>query len=550
MRTRTEPDPGGPVDVVIIAGDMPIEVLGKDIRDRSRLIVDGSQASLAFLQAYFRSGRDAAAARAALAEDRLPFLSLNGPYLGQFLEDRGFRVRVIPIFSLYQQELLEALAAGPRAVVISTTFLPFARQIDALASFVKAHCPTTTVIAGGIQVWKAYRHRELLQSGAITPELRDAVCEHNHLMDEARPSPVDLFIVSPSGEHSLARVLETLRGGGDPRACPNVAAFDGGRWRIAPLVDDPPADVRVDWGRLLTGAQRTYVPVQAGLGCGFRCAFCDFCGLRPARVRDAASVVAELRTIPPGPDGLRRVYFTDDNLFGTRARARDVLRALVAAELRLRWRGLIRVDLVDDEIADLLARSGCLEVLLGIESGDPDLLLRMNKRTTPEQILGGLERLTRAGIHTKSTFMVGFPGETEASVQRTVDLLNAYPTEGTALHRYLFFTFAVLPLSAAASPEARRATGLEGYGFRWRHATMDSGTAARLMEGLPARLKDELCPSYALEIPELDGCSAQDLQRAVVLRNRLARLRRDGADDAGQAPLWGELAGSLAGVLR
>ena len=528
---------------------MPMEVLGKEIRDRSRLYVDGSQASFPFLRAYFQAGRDAEAARAALRRDRLPFVSLNGPYLGQFLEDRGFRVAVIPLFSLYKSELIAALASGPRAVIISTTFLPFAKQIDALAGFVKQHCPSTTVIAGGIQVWKAYRHRELLRIGAITPDIRDAVCEHNVLMDETRPSPVDLFIVSPAGEHTLARVLDALRQGGDPRGCANVAWFGEGRWRVNPLVDEPPSDVRVNWQRFLQEPARVYIPVQAGLGCGFRCTFCDFCGLRPVRVRGPASIVSEIRSIPPCPDGLRRVYFTDDNLFGTRSRARDVLRALIDADVRLRWRGLVRVDTVDEEIAELLARSGCLEVLLGIESGDPELLRRMRKRIRPEQILAGLQQLTRAGINTKSTFLVGFPGETEASVDRTVELLNAYPTtDGHVLHRYLFFTFAVLPLSAAASPEARRETALEGYGFHWRHATMDSVTASRLMEGLHERLKDDLCPSYVQELPELEGRSAYDLQQAVVLRNRLARLRRNGARDAEQEPLWAALAGAIAGV--
>ncbi len=536
---------GDTVDVVIIAGDTPQEVLGKEVRDRSRLVIDGAQASFPFLRAYFRAGRDAAAARRALAEGDLPFLSLNGPYLTQFLEADGLRVRLISLFTAQRDELLEALAAGPRAVVISTTFLPFAKQIDAIAGFVKQHCPATTVIAGGIQVWKAYQHLRLAKTGAIAPDIRAAVAEHNYLMDDTRPSPVDLFIVSASGEHTLARVLDTLRAGGDPRPLPNVAAFVDGRWRLGEIEEEPASDVQVDWGRFLGRPTRTYVPVQAGLGCRFGCTFCDFCGLRPVRARGATAVVDEIRTIPPGPDGLRRVYFTDDNLFGTRARAREVLGALIAAGLRVRWRGLARVDIVDRAVAEQMAESGCLEVLLGIESGDPELLRRMRKRTTPERILGGLEHLTRAGIHTKSTFMVGFPGETDASIGRTVDLLNAYPVGENVLHRYLFFTFAVLPLSQVASPEARREYHLDGYGFHWRHDTMDAATAARQMDGLPERLREDLCPSYVLEIPELEGVSAADLRRAVVVRNRLARLQRAPGDPRAEAALWAELESTL-----
>jgi p-methyltransferase len=508
---------------VIIAADQPLEVLGKEYRDRVRLRVDGVPATLEFLRHYFRLGRDAARAQAALESEGLPFLSLNGPYLCQYLEARGFSTRLIRVLTTARSEFLELLSERPRAVVISTTFLPFAAQIEELARLVKAHAPETALVAGGVQVWKSYRHKQLLDAGLIAPDIRAQVCEHNFLMDPARPSCLDALIVNPRGEATLAKFLSALRDGGDWRRLENVAWFDGGQCKTNPVKEEPEGEVQVDWSAVAPAPERTYYPVQAGHGCSLRCAFCDFCGLFPKqKLRAPESVIRGLRTIPEA-GGVRRVYFTDDNLFATRRRVTDVCQAIVRSGLKLRWRGMFHIGIVDEAIAEVLARSGCLEVLLGIESGDAEILRRMNKRITPERILRGLELLARHGIHTKSTFIVGFPGENERTLRNTVDLLNAYPTSGPGAHRYLFFTFAVLPLAQVAGPESRARYKLEGYGYHWRHETMDSEEAGRRLAAVQEAIKPELSPSYVLEVPELPGLNGADVQRIYCLRNLLAR---------------------------
>ncbi len=206
--------------------------------------------------------------------------------------------------------------------------------------------------------------------------------------------------------------------------------------------------------------------------------------------------------------------------------------------MRLRWRGMFRVNVVDTEIAELLARSGCVEVMLGIESGDPDVLANMNKRITPERILAAAHALDAAGISTKSFYLVGFPGETPATVDNTVALINAWPTAGPAVHRYMIFTFAPLPLAAVASPAARSRWGLEGYGFRWRHATMDWEQAEAQLPRMFAAIKPELSPSYSLEVPEVPGLDIAAIKRIYRLRNDLAVLPDA---DPGALALWDEL---------
>jgi p-methyltransferase len=316
-------------------------------------------------------------------------------------------------------------------------------------------------------------------------------------------------------------------------------------------VDDPAGVAALDWGAVGELPAGVFVPVQAGQGCHCRCRFCDFACLQQARARSIESLIAEIRSIPPR-GGLRRVYFTDDNLFATRARARVMFDAIRRSGMRLRWRGLVRIDLVDDEIADLMAESGCLEVLLGIESGDAGMLRAMRKGGTPEGILRGVERLAARGINTKSTFIVGYPGETDRSIAHTVDLLNAFPVGGRAVHRYTLFTFAVLPLSDVAGREERARWGLEGYGFRWRHRTMTSEESAAHMLAMHDRIREELSPSYVGDVPEWRGVDRAALRRVFLARNRLARLRR-GLPVGGrldEAGLWNQIERAFCTVLH
>ncbi len=528
------------LDAIIIGGDIPDEYLGKDVREKVRLTVDGYPASFRFLQEYFANGGKADRAQAEIAKEGVPFVSLNGPYLQAFLHEHGLAVGLVPLLTPDKARFAELARQHPRAVVISTTFLPFARHIDQLAAAVKEVLPDAVVIAGGIQVWKSYQHKLMFDHGTMDEEIRDAVSEHNFFTN-TRPTAVDLFVVSANGEGTLATVLECLRAGRDCTAVPNLAYQRGGQWHFTPQAEEPWREVKVDWSDCHLPDGRIYLPVQAGEGCGFNCAFCDFRGLRGRRRRAAESVIAEIRTMP-AVDGTRRVYFTDDNLFASRKRARDFCRALIDSGMRLQWRGMVRVAIIDDELAELMAASGCLEVLLGIESGDPGLLQAMGKNSSPEDILHGVSCLNGAGISTKSTFIVGFPGETETTLRHTLELLNAYPTNGPALHRYLFFRFGVLPLSQVASPESRQRYNLRGYGYHWTHSTMTSADAVAHMATLHDRLKVELSPNYVLEVPELPGMGIEQLKRVVVARNHLARLARGLEAPAEEEQLWQQLA--------
>ncbi len=512
------------LDAVIIGGDLPKEFLGRQVREQMRLSVDGTAASFPYLRALARHDGRSEAAYGELTSKGLPFVSINAPYLHQFLEAEGLSVATIPILTGHEQQLAQALARAPRAIIISTTFLPLREHIDKLAAKLKQLAPDALIVAGGIQVWKSYQHRDLAASGQLPADLIDRVGAHSYFMTEPAATPIDLFVVSPSGERTLAALLHDLQHDRDPRPRANIAYAADGQWHIGSIEPEADREVRVDWSR--PPLPDTFIPVQAGQGCGFDCHFCDFRGLRPLKLRDVDSIIAEIRTIPEC-HGARQLYFTDDNLLAYPTRTLELCQALIDSGLRIRWRGMARVSAITAASAALMARSGCIELLLGVESGDAAMLTRMGKSTTPAAILDGINLLDQAGISTKSTFIVGYPGETADSVANTVALINAYPTGPHAIHRYLIFRFGVLPLAAVSRPAQRARYGLTGYGFEWAHDTMDATEAETWLAWMHEQISLEHCPSYPLEVPFLDDVPIAALSRAVRLRNELAQLCRD-----------------------
>lgn len=531
------------LDAVIIATDLYREVPGADIRDRIRLTVEGQPATMEFLLHYFRAGRNPGKAREKLLRERLQRipLPLNGPYLQQYLGRRGLETRVVPFFSHQKEELIELLRQRPAAVVISTTFFPFAPQTEAVAAFVREYAPDAVRIAGGIQIWKSHRTRLLLDQGRIPTGIRERVSRDHFFLDPSRPSALNVLVVSDRGEDTLAGLLRRIREGKDYRDLDNLACFQDGRWNLNPLKSEPHEflDEALDWRQLPPEFTREEVPVHVGTGCPYRCAFCDFCTLRPVRRRSMASLLEELRSIPV-IGGVRQVFFTDDNLFFSAAQLEEFCAAIREADLDLRWRAFVRADTVKEKTAARLRDSGCRECLLGVESGDREMLARMNKKATPEDVLHAVTWLNRVGINTQSTFLVGFPGETAGSVQNTIDLLNSYPTDGPGLHVYYPFFLLLAPLAAVSTPESRARYRLEGYLDEWSHETMNSEEARQEVLRICDSVKMELSPIYHGEriVPWL---SVQEQKRVFVLRTRINRLQRGLVPPEPEEPLWNEL---------
>ncbi len=167
--------------------------------------------------------------------------------------------------------------------------------------------------------------------------------------------------------------------------------------------------------------QLDYISSQ---GCNFRCAFCSdpfvygrkWVGLEPASI---VRMLKELWQKYRFDD----VNFQDETFFTKRARVEAMARAIVDSEMEFTWAATMRADQgkrLPDDVWQLCKESGMRRLLVGVESGDPELLKRIKKDVTLEKILHTAERMRELDIAGIFPFIVGFPDESDASVDATI----------------------------------------------------------------------------------------------------------------------------------
>jgi radical SAM superfamily enzyme YgiQ (UPF0313 family) len=167
--------------------------------------------------------------------------------------------------------------------------------------------------------------------------------------------------------------------------------------------------------------------LQATRGCPFSCTFCTVPDLNPGfRVRPIDDVIRDVaRTRFPLYWQDKVVWFWDDNLLVKRAWAKDLLREL--AGLGKWWLTQASIDIVKDrELLDLMERSGCIGIFLGIESLDDADLRSVHKRQNKAaEYADAIARLHERGICVMAGFISGFDDQTPEAIAATADRLNA-----------------------------------------------------------------------------------------------------------------------------
>ncbi|MBK6692751.1 MAG: B12-binding domain-containing radical SAM protein [Myxococcales bacterium] len=250
--------------------------------------------------------------------------------------------------------------------------------------------------------------------------------------------------------------------------------------------------------------------LQATRGCPFSCRFCTVPDLNPGfRVRPIDDVLRDLSTAPEdAPWHERLAWFWDDNLLVKRRWAKELLGAMRG--LGREWLTQASIDIThDDELLDLMERSGCIGIFLGIESLDAVNLESVDKRQNHvNEYARAIQKLHDRGIAVMAGFISGFDAQTEASIADTADRLNAIgvdvpflsimtPFRGTPLYddllrsdrilrdrdwgHYNGYNVAFRP--ARMSPEAL----LGAHRAMWRRAFSPSLVAERLARAAKLR---------------------------------------------------------------
>ncbi|HEU4712561.1 MAG TPA: radical SAM protein [Pyrinomonadaceae bacterium] len=159
--------------------------------------------------------------------------------------------------------------------------------------------------------------------------------------------------------------------------------------------------------------------METSRGCYGACKFCSS-RLTKFRVKSVDRVIAEMEFILSL--GFREIHLVDDMFTADIKRVKKICQAIIDSRLDISWypRGGIRVDHVDQEMFHMMKRAGVWSVAYGIESGNQQILDNIEKRITLDQIRHAIRLAKNAGLSVDGYFMLGHPGETEATIKDTI----------------------------------------------------------------------------------------------------------------------------------
>ena len=309
--------------------------------------------------------------------------------------------------------MVEGHAAGPDPVrLIALTVMPGPQLVSAVPlsrAFKRLH-PDIPIVWGG-------------NFGSLYPA-------------PVLNAPYVDWLIRGQGEQTFLDLLQVLEGSLDPKGVPGLAfrEIDGSHWLgpermwVGPAeLPDPPYR-KIDVGEYLhpTFLGRRSGVYQASIGCPYSCNFCGVISVlgRREKIQPPERTAAHLDTLVRS-HGMDSVHFYDNNFFLNEAHAREIETAFMP--LGLNWWCEARVDALarfSDSTWQLLKSAGLKMVFCGAESGSDDVLAKMSKGITTDQIADVAGKTRQHGIIPEFSFVFGDPDEPEREIENTLGFIR------------------------------------------------------------------------------------------------------------------------------
>ncbi len=307
--------------------------------------------------------------------------------------------------------------------------VPAATEIVAIACLFSTLWPLTCMIAEAVRA----RFPEVLV--VLEGEHGTAVPEH-----VLRNSAVDVVVLG-EGEETFVALCRAYREGSALGEVAGLALLEEGRFVNTGLsprqrqVDDIPLP---DWDSFpiaeyiarhqINGVNMgRSISLLATRGCPYECTFCSNPNMWTKRyiARDPMSVVDEME-LYVGKYQVVNFDFQDLTAIVKRSWAIEFCNELIRRDLDITWQmpSGTRCEVFDEEVADLLYRSGCRVLAFAPESGAPEMLEKVKKQVDLERLVKAAEITVKRGLKLSCFIVIGFPEETPATLGKTMKLIR------------------------------------------------------------------------------------------------------------------------------
>lgn len=261
---------------------------------------------------------------------------------------------------------------------------------------------------------------------------------------------VDVVVVG-EGEETMAALLAS--GGDRLTEIPGLVFRDGGAARFTGYREQG-----IDLDRLpfpayekLAGYPQSYqLPIFnypkapnssciSSRGCPYACSYCDRSVFRRTFRYNSPEYLYEHLRYLRERFGVRHVNFYDDQFTFNRKRVEEFCRRMIDRPLGMTFNCAVRAEHVDFDLLRDMKAAGCWMASLGIETGDQALLARHRQNADLDMLADRIRLIKRAGIRVKGLLMMGLPGETEASIRKSMDYVFSLPIDDFNLAKFTPF---------------------------------------------------------------------------------------------------------------
>jgi radical SAM superfamily enzyme YgiQ (UPF0313 family) len=283
---------------------------------------------------------------------------------------------------------------------------------------------------------------------------------------QAHPE-LDLVVLG-EGEQTIVELLQAIVAGSGWEAIQGISYRRNGRIRMTPsrpFIQDlnrlpMPARRLLPLGRYR--ALRLPISMTTSRGCPFQCIFCVGRRMVGAKVRyrNPVSVVDEMQSL--AELDFHQINLADDLFTAKKSHCLAVCDEIERRQLDIGWTSFARVDTVSTDLLRRMRQAGCTAVSFGIESGDPAILKTIKKGITLDQVTAAVEMCIQAGVAPYASFILGLPGETEGTIERTLQFGEKLKAMG------LMFGFHLLaPFPGTEIRELHEAYGIRIVSRDW-----------------------------------------------------------------------------------
>jgi radical SAM superfamily enzyme YgiQ (UPF0313 family) len=248
-------------------------------------------------------------------------------------------------------------------------------------------------------------------------------------------------------KHDASYEARTLERAADGR--PDLSFMKGLVWRRqSEVVVNPDRPFIADLDDLplplyeLLPIQRYLMPLIKGpfcfvvtsRGCPAGCTYCiKHVSYGPTmRLRSPAKLMEEIQVLYRL--GVRHIHMYADLFTVNRDQVVGLCKLIIESGLKITWTCNSRVDFVDQEMLQLMAKSGCFYIAWGLESASKEILAHARKGVDPDRARQSLQFARDAGIKNWGYFIIGLPGETERTIQDTIAFSKALPLDIALFH--------------------------------------------------------------------------------------------------------------------